>query len=105
MGIISRLKSIISSLMEIIANLILKLLYLLEFFLFLRLGLKFFGASKNAFVVEQIYQWSDFFVSHFESIFPNVFWPKGYFIEISTLAAMVGYALLVWVFLKLFWRG
>ena len=105
MRIAARINSVMSSFMATIAGLILKLLYLLELFLFLRLALKFFGASKNALVAKQIYQWSDFFVSPFESIFPNIFWPKGYLIEASTLVAMAGYALLVYVFLKVFWRA
>lgn len=95
----------ISSLGKVIANLILKLLYLLEFFLFLRLVLKLFRASKEAFVVDKIYQWSDFFVDPFKPIFPNILLPKGYFIETVTLVAMAGYAILVYLFLKLFWRA
>ncbi len=95
-----KLKSMIYSLASLIAKLILNLLYLLELFLFLRLILKFFGASKNALVVRQIYEWSNFFVSPFDSIFPN-FWQRGYFIETSVLAAMAGYAILVYAFFKI----
>jgi len=85
-----------------IKSLILKLFYLLEFFLFLRLILKFFGASKTALVVKQIYQGSGFFVSPFENIFPNIILGRGYLLETTTLAAMVGYAILAYIFLKLF---
>jgi hypothetical protein len=85
-----------------IKSLILKLFYLLEFFLFLRLILKFFGASKTALVVKQIYQGSGFFVSPFDHIFSNIVLSRGYFIETATLAAMFGYAILVYIFLKLF---
>jgi len=91
----------IGDLITMISNLIKKLFYLLELFLFLRLILKFFGASPKAIVVELIYQWSDFFVSPFYFIFKNIYWPKGYFIETATISAMVGYAILVYLILKL----
>lgn len=97
----AKINSMISRFITLISNLILKLFYLLELFLVLRLILKFFGASQRALVVKLIYKWSNFFVSPFNFIFPNIYWPKGYFIEMATISAMVGYAILVLVILKL----
>jgi len=88
----------IYSLIESIAE---KLLNLLELFLFLRLILKFFGASPKALVVGYIYKWSDIIISPFNFIFPDIPWPKGYLIETATLSAMVGYAILVYVIFRL----
>ncbi len=101
MRIASKIHSMIAYLTAMISDLIKKLFYLLEFFLFLRLILKFAGASPKALVVELIYKWSYFFVSPFNFIFKNIYWPKGYFIEIATISAMVGYAILVYVILKI----
>jgi len=101
MRIVAKINSTISYLITLIFNLILKLFFLLELFLFLRLVLKFFGASQRALVVKLIYKWSNFFVSPFNFIFPNIYWPKGYFIEMAAVSAMVGYAILVYIILKL----
>lgn len=101
MRIVAKVNSMISYLITMMFRLIIKLFFLLEFFLFLRLILKFLGANQRAFVVKQIYEWSNFFITPFEPIFANIYWPKGYFIETATLAAMTGYALLVYVILKL----
>lgn len=101
MRIIAKVNSMLSHLITIISRLIIKLFFLFEFFLFLRLLLKFFGASQRAIVVKLIYKWSNFFVSPFNFIFPNIYWPKGYFIEVATISAMVGYVILVFVILKL----
>lgn len=97
----AKIHLMISHLITMISNLIRKLFYLLELFLFLRLILKFVWANPKALVVKLIYQWSDFFVSPFNFIFKNIYWPKGYFIEAATISAMFGYAILVYVILKL----
>ena len=90
MKIVSKIRSTITYLFAVISDLIKKLFYLLEFFLFLRLTLKFIGASSKALAVELIYKWSDSFVLPFDFIFKNIYWPQGYFIEAATISAMVG---------------
>lgn len=101
MEIVSKIRSKIAYLIAGISDLIKKLFYLLEFFLFLRLILKFIGASPKALVVELIYKWSDFFISPFKFIFKNTYWPQDYFIETATISAMIGYAILVLVIFKI----
>ena len=84
-----------------------RVFFLLEFFLFLRLLLKYSGANPKTLVVELIYQYSDILVSPFEFIFPNIYWPEGRFIEIAVISAIIGYAILVFIIfqlLKLFSR-
>ncbi len=83
------------------ADIIKKLLLLTEFFLFLRLILKFLDANPKTFVVSLIYQYSDIFLSPFQSIFPDIYWPRGYSIEVTTIAAMIGYALVVFVIVQI----
>lgn len=77
-----------------------RLLFLLEVFLFLRLSLKFLGANPKAIIVGIIYKTTEIVIFPFKFIFPNIFL-KNYFIEITTLSAMLGYALLVFVIFKL----
>lgn len=79
-----------------------RLLGLVELFLFLRLTLKFFSASSKALVVDFIYKYSDILISPFEFIFPDIYWPKGYLIEITTISAMFGYAIIVFILFQLF---
>ncbi len=86
MRIFDRVISLTSSLLG-------DLFVLLEFSLFLRMLLKFLNANALTPVVRVIYQYSDIFVNPFKSIFQNVYWPSGHLIEISTLAAILGYAI------------
>jgi hypothetical protein len=74
-----------------------RLLILLEFFLLLRLILKFLGANPQAVIVDLFYKASGFFVSPFESIFQNIYWPADYLIETATVSAMIGYALALFI--------
>lgn len=78
-----------------------RLLALTEVFLFLRLLLKFLGASPKALVVDLIYEYSDILVTPFNFIFPNIYWPQGYFIETATISAMIGYAIAVFILFRL----
>ena len=78
-----------------------RVFFLLEFFLFLRLLLKYSGANPKTLVVELIYQYSDILVSPFEFIFPNIDWPEGRLIEIAAISAMIGYAILVFIIFQL----
>lgn len=75
---------------------------LLEFFLFLRLTLKYLGANQKSIFVNLIYKYSDTLVLPFKSIFPNIYWPEGRLIEVDTVAAMIGYAILLFVIFQLF---
>jgi hypothetical protein len=40
-------------------------------------------------------------VSPFKSIFPNIYWPEGKMIETTTIAAIIGYAIAVFVLFQL----
>ena len=93
----------ISRLYFIFSNVIIKIFILGEFFLLLRLVLKYLSASPMAPVVNFIYKHSDTLVSPFKDIFPSVYWPKGFLIEVDTIAAMVGYAIAAFVIFQLIW--
>ena len=98
---------ILTKMCSLISHIVKKACSLVEFFLFLRLALKFLNANPKTLVVSLIYKYSDILVSPFESIFPNIYWPKGHLIEIATISAMIGYAIVVFIFfqvLKLFFR-
>ena len=86
---------------SLITSLINKIFKLLELFLFLRLLLKFLNANPKTLVVKLIYKWSDVLVSPFKSIFPNIYWPEGKMIETTTVAAIIGYAIAVFVLFQL----
>jgi hypothetical protein len=91
---------VLSTIFSLILFLIKKLFGLLEFFLFLRFSLKFFGANPKTLVVNYIYKGSEILVSPFNSIFPNVYW-KGRLIDTTTISAMVGYAILVFLIFQI----
>jgi membrane-associated phospholipid phosphatase len=101
MNVGNLIKTSLSKSYLMIFLLIKRLLALLEFFLFLRLILKFLSANPQALIVNLLYKSSDIFVSPFEFIFPNIYWPKDYLIETATISAMVGYALLVLIFFQI----
>lgn len=77
-----------------------RLLGLTEFFLFLRLLLKFLRANPKTPVVNLIYKGSEILISPFKSIFPDIYW-QGRIVEIVTLSAMIGYALVIYFFFQL----
>jgi len=77
-----------------------KLLFLLEWFLAIRLALKFLNANPLTLVVNFIYKYSDILISPFEFIFSNIYW-RGKLIETATISAMVGYLILVFIFFQL----
>lgn len=83
-----------------ISSIIKKLLGLLEIFLFLRLLLKFLGANDQTPIVSEIYKYSNFLVSPFDFIFHDIYW-KGHIIELSSVTAMIGYALLIFLLFQL----
>ncbi len=89
--------NILSRVYLIVFNLIKQLLILLEFFLFLRFTLKFLSANPETVIVNIIYKYSDFFVSPFSSIFPDIYWQGEYLLEAANIAAMIGYAIVAFV--------
>jgi hypothetical protein len=92
---------ILTNIYSIISSIIKKLLGLLEVFLFLRLLLKFLGANTQTLVVSQIYKYSSIFVSPFDFIFHDIYWPEGHIIEVSSITAMISYALVVFILFQL----
>lgn len=92
---------ILSRTYEMIFYAVKRVFFLLEFFLFIRLMLKFLEANSQTLVVNLIYKYSDILVSPFESIFPNIHWPEGYLIDTTTLSAMIGYTILVFIIFQL----
>ena len=79
-----------------ISRVINRLFVLLELSLIIRLVLKFLGASKSALVVNFIYKYTDFLIKPFEGIFSN-FYFQGKPVEASTLSAIVGYLIILFV--------
>lgn len=77
-----------------------RLLWVVELFLFLRLSLKFLGASSEAIVVNLIYKYSDILISPFTSIFKDFYWNER-IIETPTISAMIGYAIFIFVLFRL----
>ena len=77
-----------------------RLFGLLEWFLFLRLVLKFLGASSESLVAAVIYKYSDILIGPFQSIFPDIYF-KGRMIETATISAMIGYLILMLIFFRL----
>ncbi len=77
-----------------------KLLVLLELFLSLRLILKFLNANSVSPIVNFIYKYSNNLIKPFSLIFSDAYW-KDYVIETTTISAMVGYTVLVFVFFYL----
>ena len=75
-----------------------RLFIVFEFFLFLRLILKFLNANPQALVVDFIYKYSDIVISPFQAIFPNIYW-RNFFIDTVTISAMLGYLIAVLVIL------
>ena len=84
----------------IIKRIINRLLGLVELTLFLRLLLKFLNANPRAIVVGLIYKYTNMLVAPFEFIFENIYW-QDRMIETATISAMLGYAILVFAFLKI----
>ena len=67
--------------------------------MFLRLLLKFLGANPETLVVDILYRYSDALISPFDLIFDDVYvW--GLLVEMSTLSAMAGYAIIMLLVLK-----
>jgi len=84
----------------LIASVTQRILGLLEIFLFIRFLLRFLGASQNAIAVNLIYKYSDILIFPFKFIFPDIALPRNFLIDTATVSAMIGYAILAFVFLE-----
>jgi hypothetical protein len=93
--------NLFGSLPSFILAVIIRVFWFLELFLFLRLLLKFLRASAQALVVNFIYRYSDFLIYPFKFIFRDVYW-RGHLIELATICAMIGYALLLLIIIQIF---
>lgn len=91
---------ILSSVFSSILSIALKLFWLFELFLFLRLSLKFLGANPQTPAVNLVYEHSDVVVSPFVFIFRDIYW-RGHLVEMSVISAMVGYAIAAFVVFKI----
>jgi hypothetical protein len=77
-----------------------KVFWIFELFLFIRLLLKFLNANLLTPAVGAIYSASDFFVNPFAAIFSQIVW-KNFIIDTVTISAMAGYALIMFVLMRL----
>ncbi len=90
---------ILSRIYSAFLTLISRFFLFLQFFLFLRLLLKFLGANPETLVVGIVYKYSDILVSPFNLIFNDIYlWDL--LIETSTISAMIGYAIVMFVIIK-----
>lgn len=91
--------TILSKIYSAFLSLLSKFFIFVQFFLFLRLLLKFLGANPETLVVSLLYKYSDVLISPFNSIFNDVsVW--GLLVEMSTLSAMAGYAIVMLIIIK-----
>lgn len=89
--------------MRIITNLIRILTSIAEFFLGLRFLLRLFNANAGAPFVKWIYDTSDSLLYPFRGIFPNQILSGGHVFEITTLFAIMAYAVLSAVVIAFLW--
>lgn len=73
---------------------------IIEFFLAVRLVLVLFGASSSSAFVAWLYEFTGRLVSPFFGAFPNIVLGS-FVIEIATIFAMVGYAIIGWLAIQL----
>jgi len=85
---------------SIFSSFLFKFFIFLQLFLFLRLLLKFLGANPETPVVSTIYKGSDIFIAPFNMIFDDIYLGN-FLIEISTLCAMIGYAVVMFFIVRL----
>ncbi|MDI6734419.1 MAG: hypothetical protein QMD50_02970 [Patescibacteria group bacterium] len=90
MAIILKIKSIIDHVLA-------RAFILFEVFIFLRLLLKFLDANPEAFVVKHFYNLTEKVIWPFNSIFNDYIW-NTYLIEMATVSAIIGYAILFFIF-------
>jgi hypothetical protein len=84
---------------SVFLSLLSKFFIFLQFFLFLRLLLKFLGANPETLVVNILYKYSDVLISPFNFIFDDVYvWDLS--VEMSTLSAIAGYAIVMLIIIK-----
>ena len=91
---------------SIVKHLLERFLILVEFFLTIRLVLRFFNANADTFIVNLIYGFTNILIWPFNFIFPNVSW-QSHYIDVIAITAMVGYIIgffLILSLLKILWR-
>lgn len=87
---------------DVIAIFILKsIIGVIEAFMGIRFFLKILGASQQAPFVQWVYATSDSFLDPFRGMFPTIFFGQYFVIELSTLFAMIVYALFGFFAIKL----
>lgn len=72
----------------------------IEMMLALRLVLEFFAASTASAFVAWVYEVTDSIIGPFAGAFPNLF-IGGFPLELSTIFAMIGYAMIGWLIMQL----
>jgi uncharacterized protein YggT (Ycf19 family) len=77
------------------------ILSLFEVLLAIRVALKFLNASPKAAIVDFIYKLTDAIILPFSGIFSNSKIATGGVIDFVTIAAMIGYPIVVYIFLEL----
>jgi len=87
--------------MHFIFSLIIYLLGLVELALVLRIILQFLTANAMAIVVRILYSFTDFLVFPFEGIFSNIRLNSGGIFDIAAFSAIIGYAILGFLLIKL----
>lgn len=95
-----RFMSFISKIGRGFSYLLGRILFLIEFFLLLRVALKFLGANPFSFAVTKLYWLTDFLVWPVASIFPD-FYFSGRLVDMVAISAMIGYAIAFVVILGL----
>jgi len=91
--------TILSKAYSVFLSLVSKIFIFLQAFLFARLLLKFLGANPETLVVNVLYKYSDVLISPFNFIFDDVYF-SGLLVEMSTISAIVGYAIAMLIVLK-----
>ena len=91
--------TILPKVYSVFLSLLSKFFAFLHSFLFLRLLLKFLGANPETLVVKILYKYSDILISPFSLIFDDVY-IRGLLVEMSTISAMVGYAIVMVIIIK-----
>ena len=91
---------VLSNAYSVFLSLLSRIFLIFQLFLFLRLLLKFLGANPEALVVSIIYKYSTVLISPFELIFRNLHL-GGRLIEMSTVSAMIGYAIAMFIILRI----
>ncbi len=88
---------------SLVARLVSTIISIIEFLLALRIVLELLGANSASPFVAWVYDTTGSLVGPFSNAFPSIALGNGALIDLSALFAMVGYAILGWLIMKLFW--